>query len=132
MKISFRPHHLLCNLCFQGKGYNKEFVDNFKKIHDAINADPENLKIEIVKSIDDLCGACPENKNNCCCKAKKTAMMDQAVLKTLHLNFGDMLTLHELKETIKEHLTMSCFHKICGKCSWYPEKLCEPVIESLL
>ncbi len=131
-RIKFRPHHLLCNLCFQGKGYSAEFIENFKTIHDALNAAPDDLIIEIVQSIDDICTSCPDNKNDCCCKAKKTAAMDQAVLNALYLNFGDMITLNQLHTSIKQHFTMEDFHAICGKCSWYPEKLCEPVIKALV
>ena len=132
MIVRFRPHHLLCHFCFQGKGYNKEFVENFKKIHAALNADSDNIIIEAVKNIDDLCIQCPANLNDCCVQTEKTDAMDQAVLKTLHLKFGDIFTPTELKARIKKYLTMDAFHKICGKCSWYPEKLCEPIIEKLL
>ena len=42
--INLRPHHLLCILFFEGKGYNKEFTLNMQNI---INNLSHNTKIKL-------------------------------------------------------------------------------------
>ena len=36
--LSFRPHHFLCTLGFEGKGYSDAFTRNMAEIADALRA----------------------------------------------------------------------------------------------
>lgn len=127
-QIKLRAHHLICNLCFQGKGYNNEFVQNFQKIHDAIN---DGATITIVESIDDVCAKCPEKTNNACSRETKVTTLDQTYLNLLKLKPEQTITKQELLNKIKQHLTINDFHKICKNCSWYDANLCAPIILDL-
>jgi len=127
--IKLRPHHLICNLCFQGKGYNEEFVQNFQKIHDAINND---AAITITKDCDDICAKCPEKTNNVCKRETKVTAIDQAYLKLLSLQLGQDITKQEVLHKIKKYLSMNDFHRICKNCSWYDLKLCAPIINKII
>jgi len=124
--FKLRPHHLLCNLCFQGEGYNEEFVQNFQKIHDAI----ENIKI--IEGCDDICAKCPDNIDGTCEREQKVAAIDKAYLNLLQLETGQTITSQELLDKIKQQLTMNDFHKICKDCSWYDCNLCAPIIDKIV
>ncbi|MGD9107986.1 MAG: DUF1284 domain-containing protein [Gammaproteobacteria bacterium] len=128
-KLVLRTHHLICNLCFQGKGYNDKFVENFQKIHDAIN---DGAIITIVENIDDICAKCPEKTNNACSRETKVTALDQAYLNLLKLKPGQTITKQELLNKIKQHLTINDFHKICKNCPWYDANLCAPIINNVI
>lgn len=61
MKITFRPHHFLCTLGFQGKGYSPSFVENYTRHVEALH-DNEDVEIEVVEKGDTICSACPHQK----------------------------------------------------------------------
>lgn len=129
-QINLRAHHLICNLCFQDKGYNKVFVQNFQKIHDAI--DNDDAAITIIDGNDDICAKCPEKTGMICEHEQKVMAIDQAYLNLLKLKPGQTIAKQELLHRIKQYLTINDFHKICENCSWYDANLCAPVILDLL
>ena len=56
----YRPHHFLCTLGFQGKGYSPDFVKNFSEIADVLRGeDGDEQLIKVIKNCDDICRACP-------------------------------------------------------------------------
>ncbi len=52
MTVSLRPHHLLCILTYLGKGYTPDFVSNYDRIIQRLNA---GEAIRLVAGPDDLC-----------------------------------------------------------------------------
>jgi len=129
--FKFRPHHLLCCLCFRGKGYNETFVENFKTIHQQLNTNP-NTKITIVQGCDDICAKCPERKGALCRQEDKVSAIDKAYLKILQLNVGQTMTFKCLEDKTKKLITLNNFQKACGKCSWYSLNICAPIIQKLV
>lgn len=127
MLINLRPHHLICNLCFQGKGYNEEFIKNFNSIHQQLN-NPRN-KIKIIRGIDAICLKCPRKQD--CKKDSIAAAIDQSYLRILQLNFGEVVTVHKIKNKIKTLLSVTDFHNACKKCSWKSLGICESVIQNM-
>lgn len=130
--IKFRPHHLICNLCFQGKGYSEEFVQNFSLLHQQLNQTPEKLLIKLIAGVDDICAYCPENVNGWCQQAVKVEQLDQAYLEILKFKIGDIISLVELKNRIKKFMSLSDFHLTCCSCSWYSLGVCEKKIGEVL
>lgn len=126
----FRPHHLICSLCFQGKGYNEEFVHNFESIHKEINH-PDTI-IKIVDCCDDICTKCPSKLGNLCHHESEVTKIDKAYLNSLQLNIDQTTTVASLKDKIKELLTLNEFQNACGECSWYKLNICEPIIRDLI
>jgi uncharacterized protein len=131
MPFKLRPHHLICSLCFRGRGYDKAFVKSFEAICQALHANPDS-EIVVTSDCDDVCAKCPQKQSHCCRHEKKVAAMDQAYLTMLQLKVGQVITLQALKIKIKTLLTMTGFHQACGQCSWYDLNLCAPILKTLL
>lgn len=130
--FKFRPHHLICNLCFVGKGYNEEFVQNLKDINQklCINSSAK-VQIEIVRGCDDICAKCPGKHGNFCSDELKVKQIDDAYLNILQLQIGQTIDFEGLKAKVKEMLTMDGFHQACSECSWYSLNICAPIIQRL-
>lgn len=130
--LTFRPHHFLCTLCFQGKGYSPNFIRNYKKIAKTLN-EPEgdNIPILVVgDTTDAICAPCP-NKRDLLCKTQETiTQLDEAHAAALQLSVGEVLTWGEAKQKIKQHIPLATFHKICEPCSWKAYGLCQKVVEA--
>ena len=117
MLFNLRPHHLLCNLCFQGKGYNEEFTANFNMIHQALKNQQHQIKI--TQGIDDICAKCPKKQGLCCEDEVMVTELDQAYLKTLQLHYNEIISIAIVKNNIKTLLSLARFRTICAPCSWY-------------
>lgn len=131
MLFHLRPHHLICNLCFRGKGYNEEFTENLRIIHQALKK--RHNKIKIVQGIDDICLQCPTKQENTCKSEAFVGEIDRAYLKILQLKYGETITVYNMEKKIKNYLSLEKFHTACEKCSWKASGICEAIIrESLL
>jgi uncharacterized protein len=130
----FRPHHIICTLCFCGKGYNDEFIQNFKTIQQKINLTDHNhnTAIQIVDCCDDICAKCPENQDKLCNHESEVIKIDIAYLKLLQLKVGQVIAFDDLKVKAKKLLTMDNFQSACKECSWYPLDICTPIIQKLI
>ncbi len=131
MRLKFRPHHVLCNLGFQGKGYSDEFVSNFNKINTLTN-DDNSVEIEIVEFTDDICAPCPHKRDSLCTKQGKIERLDQAHSKALGIKSGDVLTWSSAKNLIAQSITLEKFEEICAPCSWKELGICRKALEQLL
>ncbi len=125
--ICLRPHHLLCNLCFQGEGYSDEFVENFWQLHNYLNANPDEVCIEIIAGDDDICSKCPndliEERHRC----GDVMTRDQNAMQLLKVQVGEMYSLNQTKQKVRL-MGMHGFRQLCSDCEWYIN-LCAPVIE---
>lgn len=133
MEIQFRPHHFLCTFCFQGNGYSKKFIENYKNIVSLLNQEENsNFKIQIVKFTDSICSACPQKKEHLCHDEEKTQLLDAAHAKALNFQAGDILTWQEAKDQIFKKISAEKFHKICSTCSWKSLGICERHLKNAL
>jgi hypothetical protein len=124
--FKFRPHHLVCNLCFQNEGYDEKFVENFSFIHKTLLTNPNEKCIKIVNGTDDICSHCPRNTTNRCAK-NSILIKHNAYLTLLQLSVGEIVSLNDTKTKVKKFLSPKSFQKICGKCQW--KHLCEPILD---
>ena len=122
--FKFRPHHLLCNLFFQGKGYNAKFVENFSLINQALLIAPELKQLQIVNGIDDICRQCPKNKAGKCEDDFTVAVLDSSYFTLLQLSVGEVLSLNEVKTKVRKFLSRDKFSTVCSQCPW--KNLCTP------
>lgn len=129
MVFKFRPHHLVCNLCFQGKGYSTKFVENFSAINLALAANLSAKNIRIVDGVDDICSCCPKNKAGTCTDENLVSILDDSYRALLHLATNEIISLQDVQAKIKQQLSISHFHTTCGECSWMP--LCKPIIKKI-
>lgn len=135
-RIKFRPHHFLCTLCFQGKGYSPEFVRNYKHILEQLSDD---TKITIVQETDSICSPCPHKRESKCVSQEKIELLDTQHAKALQLdlknkdnNLSLELTWKQAKNLIKKNMTLEKFHKICAPCEWKKYGICEKVLTKFL
>jgi hypothetical protein len=131
--INFRPHHFLCALCFQGRGYSPAFVTNFIAIMSILNgAEGDTTHIQIVKQTDSICDPCPNRKNTACQTEEKITLLDDAHAGVLEINPDTHITWGEAKNKIAQKLTLEKFHRICATCQWKPLGICENVLREFL
>ena len=130
MTFSFRPHHFLCTLGFQGKGYSPHFIENYEAIASALCQD-EDLPIRVVPQGDSICSACPHQHKTGCAQENKIRVLDYNHSKILNIQSGDVLTWRQAKARLKHHMTLDAFHHACATCEWKSLGLCEKALNSL-
>jgi hypothetical protein len=130
MKLSFRPHHFLCTLGFQGKGYSPEFIKNYTQVVEGLQEN-EELPIEVVASNDSICQACPHKGVTRCRQEEKIHLLDTRHSQVLSIFPGDHLTWKEGKERLKKKMTMEAFHQACAGCQWKSLGVCETALVNL-
>lgn len=132
MNIKFRPHHFLCAIGFQGKGYSPEFVNNFLQIMGLLNSsDGDKTEIEVTNVTDSICSPCPHKRDKLCTSQEKIQTLDNSHAQVLGIAAGDILTWGEAKQRIIEKMNLSEFHKACSSCNWKPLGICEQALNNL-
>lgn len=116
LPILLRPHHGLCILRFQGKGYSQAFVDRMERIVRELANDP-GREICLVSGKDEICSACPGG-GNMRCKPDFVAELDQRCLSKCGLQYGDVLPWSRFKQTLTE--TIPDVSILCAECEWKP------------
>ena len=128
MKLSFRPHHFLCTLAFQGEGYSPKFVRNYWKIVKLLKTNGDTL-IEVTSGLDSICHPCPNHSNAECNVEKKIRVLDQRHSKVLGIFPGNILTWSEAELKIKEKMTLAKFNQACSGCQWKSLGICEMALK---
>jgi hypothetical protein len=119
--VKFRPHHFLCAFCFEGKGYSPAFVKNFYQVLTQV----QNVIIEVVEGLDDICQPCPNHAQSICRSQQTVQALDHAHANILQLKPADQLTWSQAVEKIKQHMTVEKFHLACQNCNWKKLGVCE-------
>lgn len=131
-EISFRPHHFMCTLAFEGKGYSPDFVTNYDKIHKQLIDNPDT-DIKITHGLDAVCEACPhQRQNNLCDKQALIEHLDHGYHEALKLKDTSSLSWREAKNRIKQNITVDKFNGICKLCAWHRYGMCEKALKKLL
>lgn len=117
--MRIRAHHLLCIRNFQGKGYNKEFVEN---LYNTINK-LDDERIKIITSVDIICDKCPFNKEGICKRKKdsekKSKKLDISVINKAGIKTSRLYAYQELQKLTENLHTKN----ICNDCEW--KRYCE-------
>lgn len=114
--MQLRPHHGLCLLFFQGKGYSPEFVENMTRLKQALE---ENQPVQLTMAADPICAACPNNQAGRCTTEQKVRRYDREVLRRCDLAAGQVVTMQQLRQRIRSRiLEPGCREEICGDCQW--------------
>ena len=119
--LTMRPHHALCVLFFEGKGYSPAFIENMT----AILAEPSQM-VHITMGCDSLCRDCPHNQDGICDDEVKVAQFDQQVLDLSGEIFQDEQAkfLSEFCQSVYDTiLRQGRLAEVCGECEWAP--LCQ-------
>ncbi len=113
---SLRPHHALCVLFFEGKGYSQEFVENMT----AFVSEP-NIMLQLTTRCDTLCQACPHNQNGYCEDEAKVSLFDQRTLDLAGagLETDQPIPLRKLCQQVYDAILQQGFlAEVCGECEW--------------
>ncbi len=132
--LRFRPHHFLCTLGFEGKGYSNEFVRNYAAIAALLRetgAEGDSTPIRVEPAADSICTPCPNRDGQGCLSGEKISKLDHAHAQILGLNSGDVLTWGEAKALIRERMSLEAFHSACAPCSWKSLGVCETALKRL-
>lgn len=130
--LKYRPHHFLCTIGFQGKGYSPSFVENFQAIADHLRGPAgEETPIEVVRETDSICHPCPNRTGTTCTSEAKIRALDQAHQHMLGLKVGEILTWAEAQERIVERVDDEGFDRACAPCAWKALGVCESALREL-
>lgn len=131
--IRFRPHHFLCTLGFEGKGYSESFVKNYAEIARELRetVDGDKRMIEVVDGTDSICGPCPNRREDACETEAKIRTLDGAHAKILGVKAGDRLTWGSAKKALRENMSLEKFTTACAPCAWQKAGMCEKALTAL-
>jgi hypothetical protein len=131
--LKYRPHHFMCTLGFQGKGYSPGFVDNFQAISDRLRGEGgDEVVLEVVGETDSICAACP-HQDGPRCGSDETYIqtLDERHARALSLKPGDYITWAAAKQRIAIHVDETTFDAICAGCPWKELGICLDALRDL-
>ena len=130
--VRFRPHHFLCALGFQGKGYSESFTQNMAGVVARLRGhDGGNTLIEVTGQADSLCAPCPHRRGQSCVKAAQIAALDERHAHALGLHEGQRLTWADAQSRIRTHVPPGSLRDLCAGCQWLEFGLCEAALSAL-
>ncbi len=131
--IRFRPHHFLCSLGFQGKGYSESFAANMTAIVMGRLRAPggDATAIEVTGAADDICAPCPKRQGAGCESQGRIDRLDRTHAAALGLAPGDRLSWGEAKGRIRAAVPAGSLKQLCAGCEWEPLGLCEAALARL-
>lgn len=131
--LHFRPHHFLCSLGYQGKGYSTQFTANMDRIVvDHLHAPAGfDTRIRIVGLSDDICAPCPHRRGDSCEKAEKITALDKRHADQLELQDGQVVTWNQARERIRERVTPQLLDTLCAGCEWLNAGMCKQAVAQL-
>ena len=131
--IRYRPHHFLCSLGFEGKGYSDAFTANMDAIvMGRLRAKGgDETEIEVTGATDDICAPCPKRRGRLCTNESKIKVLDRAHAGTLRLKPHERLTWGEAKTRIRANVTPGSLKTLCAGCEWEPYGMCEAALQRL-
>lgn len=111
-----RAHHGMCLSFFKGEGYNPAFTRHMAQIKADLERNPQ---ICIVNETDDICSACPHNKENQCENAEKVKQYDSLVLEYCRLQPETVLSWRDFEFLVHDSiLNVGKRQNICPDCQW--------------
>jgi hypothetical protein len=131
--VRFRPHHFLCALGFEGKGYSDSFTANMAGIVDDRLRAPggDATVMQVVADTDDICAPCPKRRGTLCSTQAKIKVLDRAHAHALRLAPREVLTWGEAKDRIRAHVLPGSLKTLCAGCQWEPYGMCEKALSRL-
>ena len=131
--IRFRPHHFLCALGFQGRGYSDTFTANMADIVQGRlrAADGNDTPITVVGADDDICAPCPKRRGHLCASQEKISALDARHAAALGLHPGDHLTWGQAQTRIRANVPPGALDTLCKGCEWLSLGLCETALRKL-
>jgi len=132
-RLRFRPHHFLCALGYQGKGYSDGFTANMSAIViDRLRApDGDATAIQVTGHADDICTPCPKRRGNLCTNQSAITRLDRAHAAALSLKPREILTWGQAQSRIRQFVAPGDLKTLCQGCQWLELGLCETALARL-
>jgi len=116
--MDIRAHHILCKKYFNGEGYNKEFVDNFKQVIEDLKSNP---LIKVINSTDIICSSCPHKVNNKCIRKgpdseTKVREKDNKIIEIIGITQNQKIKAEDADNLA--NLKLKELKKTCKDCEW--------------
>ena len=130
--IRFRPHHFLCALGFEGKGYSPEFTANMAALVEGRLRAPGGAAevIEVTFAADAVCAPCPSRRGTGCESGARIAALDAAHAQALGLAEGDRLNWGAALDRMRA-LPPEIHRSICAECPWLGFGMCASALARL-
>ncbi|HQU70116.1 MAG TPA: DUF1284 domain-containing protein [Albidovulum sp.] len=131
--IRYRPHHFLCSLGFEGKGYSENFTANMTAIvMGRLRAEGGDATvIAVTGATDDICAPCPKRRGRLCTNQDKIKTLDRAHAAALKLEPREVLTWGEAKDRIRANVPAGSLKTLCAGCEWEAYGMCEAALSRL-
>ncbi|WMC91056.1 DUF1284 domain-containing protein [Kineothrix sp. MB12-C1] len=111
-----RAHHGMCLAFFEGKGYSNGFVKHMAEIKGVLDKNP---MVRLLERMDEICSACPHNKEKYCESEEKVLRYDSQVLHLCGLEAGREMEWKQFERLVEENIIGAGRRKeICGDCEW--------------
>ena len=132
-KLRYRPHHFLCSLGFEGKGYSPDFTANMTAIvMGQLRAEGGDATvIGVTGATDDICAPCPKRRGRLCTNEAKIRTLDRAHAAALRLTPREVLTWGQAKARIRAHVPPGSLKILCAGCEWEKYGMCEAALSRL-
>lgn len=131
-RVTFRPHHFLCALGFQGKGYSDRFTANMAGIVAQLSGpDGDAVEIEVTFQADHICAPCPHRQGKGCEKSAAITALDLRHATALGLRNGDRLTWGDAQARIVDRVPEGALERLCTGCQWRALGLCDRALSEL-
>lgn len=109
----------MCLYFFEGKGYSDGFTAHMAEVKDWLLGEKGSASLQLVGETDEICSACPHNRNGRCESAEKVNRYDNGVLQYTGLREGQELTFPEFERIVEEKILIPGHGRaICGDCQW--------------
>lgn len=130
--ITFRRHHFLCALGFEGKGYSDVFTANMAQIVGDLRAPGgDDTLIEVSAAADHICAPCPLRRGTGCESQSKIDALDSAHGAALGVAPSDVVTWGEAQARIVDRIEPDDLDRICAGCKWLPMGMCKSAVAEL-
>lgn len=114
--VPVRPHHGMCLAFFKGYGYSDAFSRHMQEMLELFE---KNVMVKLTVAADEICRACPNNKDGICISADCVERYDHAVLDICGFQEGMELPFFTFAETVQREILASGNRlHICSKCQW--------------
>ena len=106
----------MCLAFFEGKGYSSNFPKHMTEIKGRLK---ENPLVSIIGTTDEICAACPNNREGVCESAQKVAEYDRQVLLRCGITEGEVMPFLDFEKRVYDNILYSGKREeICGNCQW--------------
>lgn len=128
--VLLRPHHVLCAIGWQGKGYSPDFTRNMDAIvRDRLRRDPQT-RLRITLRADAICAPCPHRRGAGCQKEAKITALDRRHAAALDLQDGQELSWQQAEARACQ-LDPADLDQICAGCAWLSMGMCQAALARL-